>query len=74
MSISHILNQFSHAQTQAAYTVHTCCTMVALLVSCLQANDAEHILLGLSSDTRLSQVAYSVHGGRTILVHTRHIS
>lgn len=48
--------------------------MVALLVSCLQANDAEHILLGLSSDTRLSQVAYSVHGGRTILVHTGHIS
>lgn len=48
--------------------------MVALVVSCLQAVDAEHILMGLSSDTRLSQVAYSMHGGRTILVHTGHAS
>ena len=43
--------------------------MAALVVSCLQRNDAEHILLGLNSDTRLSQVAYSMHGERTILVH-----
>ncbi len=48
--------------------------MVALVVGCLQANGAEQILLGLSSDTRLSQVAYSMHGGSTIPVHTGRIS